>query len=300
MIRAPKKANRVATTTIPREQLAQKWVDFLKLDGMKTSEMTDQQLRLVEFFTARKAVKGKWVRRVDNYIANTLLFLNITKLSSGSEYEIDIIEDKEVFFEPQASTLNIIDVAFHTLDNDVYVPTRSRKDKPFERIVYSSKLGFYIPGDGGKNFRGSEEPFDLLNSIPDKLSLCSEIHLDAIYAEINNKTAKILGNNIVTDDYTVEIDTLPMPTKTSTCYLINLRLIGELAFYSKTEEVPAPEYIRSAIAVYLEERDIDKLTEYLGGMGAKNKGVATVPASTRGISYRTLQVAVDGLYNSLA
>lgn len=283
-----------AKTNIPKTAMKRHWDEFLALDGMFTSEMDDYQKRLVEFFTQRSLVGTVWKRKVDTYIIPTLVFLEITegKSALAEEYRIDIIEDEEIYFDPQPSTANIVDVAFFSLDDETYVPTRSRQDKDFERIlIYRDEMRTTF----SNNFRGNEIAFSEkdLTKMPKKLSELSEFQLNLIYSD---KETEYLGDYIRYKDQDIEIDTVLMPTKTSTCAIISMKLQVELVAYSRNEWAKAPRYIAIALA-YLKDNPDDLNTDYLGGIGNHNN-ISEIPNQppTRGIKSRTLQYATEFLY----
>lgn len=300
-----KPANREPTTTILKEPMHRAWLEFKALDGMKTSQMNDRQLRLVELFTARRQEGLVWKRKVDNYIFPTLVHLGITSSlgTNALEYRVDITEDKEVYFPPQPSTTNIIDVSFYSLDAETYVPTRSRQaeDKQYERICYSATVGIYIPGTPGTGFRKREDPFSSLDTdkLPKKLSECTESQINILYAKVLAKEAHFTGDAFIVDGFTVvEVDQQLLPTKTATTAEITLRLLGELTFYSRTPQCKAPRYIRAALGYYHEHGDelLDEAISYLGGLGKSNIGEIDVVKNTRGINSKTLQIATEFLY----
>lgn len=313
------------STLIDRNKITQAWKDFKDLEGMRTSEMTEYQKRLVELFTIRVNVKATkkvpehQARELSEYILQTIWYFELGKglTTKTGEYRVNIIEDEEINFPIQPCDEYVHENAINSLHEEIYIPVRSRRGNT-SRTIRGNRTGV-------------KSPFTALNGSTKERFLTYELfmsHSDLIFMESGEATwrapksdieslglftsdmlerefnilydrATFHGDYFEIDNKRVYINSPLLPTETRTLGAITGTIIGQLVYWSRTNK-PAPSWAVSALTHYRLYGD-EEFPDMLGELGSNNSN-GDIPEikQQRGLKSTTLMIATELYYKSYA
>lgn len=277
----------------------QAYQDFLELNGKKTSEMNEYQLRLIDFFTKRySSADRSCIRKMASHPLCFLAFhgaIELSQTKSVANFDFIAYEDKEVAF-PIVRIHNsrfAMDVAFKSIFEPEYQPLRYYKctdsSKEFNRIRHVNSKGYYMCKV--TKYMGDEPEFwegTMRVEIPSVMSEVLEVDLPIILKE-----GKLLGDVMLYKDKEIIVDTLILPYTTEYSHASSQAVIaGILVTWSKLA-VEAPQWVQQALAH--SDEAFEKYIAYLGmTLGEFNRAEKKTSRATSNSSVKAISVGLNG------
>ncbi|QPB12169.1 hypothetical protein [Providencia phage PSTCR5] len=248
----------------------QAYQDLMDLNGKKTSELSEYELRLVDFFTKRyPSADRKCIRSISAYPLHFLSYhgaIDLSEARTVANFDLLIHEDKEVSF-PAVRIHNsrfAMDVAFKSIFEPEYQPLRYYKSKSkdklkeFNRIRHTQKTGYYMCKVVG--YMSDEPEFwegTQVVELPPLTSLLDEKDIPEV---VYNGT--LTGDSILYKGNTILIDQPTLPYTRQYAHNTSQAFIAStLAMWSHIK-APAPEWVKQALAH--SDEDFVTYLSYLG------------------------------------
>lgn len=260
------------------EKLKSAWEQLIDLakNNVPTSEMTEQQLRIVDFFTRREVEGGASIRQLSSYHFATLNYYNLDDHSSAVYFNrfISILEDKEVIFNnrPFDSEARAYTESLNSIFEEHYKPLRAFKERgTFYRLYRKSKSNPIILNPVTE-YAKSDKPFFAMEGsfLPTTTSRMPQFMIQSLYEKGNYKS----GDSFVVDGTTIENDMfLPPYTEHISNWVAQLHILGMLYMWSISENLTAPSWVQAALAWAPEDKELHRLLRERGlELGPYNRG----------------------------
>lgn len=262
------------------EKLKSAWEQLIDLakNNIPTSEMTEQQLRIVDFFTRREVQDGASLRQLSSYHFTTLNYYGLDEHSSAAYFNrfISILEDKEVIFNNRSfnSDARAYTESLNSIFEEHYKPLRAfREQGTFYRLYRKTKANPVILNPVTE-YAKSDKPFFALEAeyIPSTTSRMPQFLIQSIYARGNYQSG---DRFVITDTQQVIENDMFFPPYTENVgnWVAQLHILGMLHMWSHSPTLTAPAWVKAALAWAPEDKELHRLLRDRGlELGQHNRG----------------------------
>lgn len=280
------------------DKLKSAWEQLIDLSkhNIPTSQMTDQQLRIVDFFTRRDIDNGVSIRRLSSYHYSTLNYYKLDEHSSAMYYNkyITIIEDKEIKFpivefksNPRAYTESLLSIF-----EEQYKPLRAFKESGTFYRLYRRKKEDPIKLNPVSNYASNDKEFFAMEGelIPETTSRMPQFLIESLYKRGNYTN----GDTFVIEGKVIENDLMfPPYTESTGNWVVQLMVLGILHMWSHEATLTAPSWVKAALAWAPEDEEIHRLLRDRGlELGPYNRGDTLIDPSSNSKS-QAISVALN-------